>query len=117
MSDEKSPISFDANILRLPAKGMPVRIEAGLYRMAQEELNNVMQHAEASHARLRLVTTPSEVRLIVDDDGRGFDAPAAPQGRFGLLGLSERARHNYLFARAVVGREFATPAVLRSDLH
>lgn len=28
MSDDKSPISFDANILRLPAKGMPVRIEA-----------------------------------------------------------------------------------------
>lgn len=31
--------------------------------------------------------------------------------------MSERARLNYLYARAVIGREFAMPSVLRSDLH
>jgi hypothetical protein len=31
--------------------------------------------------------------------------------------LSDRARTNYLYARAVIGREYATPAVMRSDLH
>jgi hypothetical protein len=34
-----------------------------------------------------------------------------------LDSLSERARHNYLYARAVVGREFSAPAVQLSDLH
>jgi hypothetical protein len=50
-------------------------------------------------------------------EGRALSFPCDMHGRVHLDGLSDRARHNYLFARAVVGREFATPAVLRSDLH
>jgi hypothetical protein len=50
-------------------------------------------------------------------EGRALSFPCDMHGRVHLDGLSERARHNYLFARAVVGREYATPAVLRADLH
>lgn len=74
------------------SRPLPVRIETGLYRIVQEALNNVMQHAQAEHAEVKLVSTPNEVRLVVADDGRGFDPETAPQGRFGLVGLSERAR-------------------------
>lgn len=74
------------------SRPLPVRIETGLYRIAQEALSNVVQHAQAQHAEVQLVTTPEEVRLVVADDGRGFDPETAPQGRFGLVGLSERAR-------------------------
>ncbi|HZD11773.1 MAG TPA: GAF domain-containing sensor histidine kinase [Candidatus Binatia bacterium] len=74
------------------SRPLPARIEAGLYRIAQEALNNVVQHAQARHAKVRLMTTASQVRLVVEDDGRGFDVQEAPDGRFGLLGLSERAR-------------------------
>jgi two-component system NarL family sensor kinase len=70
---------------------LPVRVEAGLFRIAQEALNNVIQHAEARRARVTLETTADAVRLVVEDDGRGFVAEQAPQGRFGLLGISERA--------------------------
>jgi hypothetical protein len=45
------------------------------------------------------------------DSGRGFAFPCDPQGRVDLDQLSERARNNYLFARALVGRELAVPAV------
>jgi hypothetical protein len=44
--------------------------------------------------------------------GRGMAFPCDAAGRVELDALSERARHNYLYARAVVGREFATPAVV-----
>lgn len=71
---------------------LPVRVEAGLFRIAQEALNNVIQHAGARKARMTLETTAEAVRLIVEDDGRGFVAEQAPEGRFGLVGLSERAR-------------------------
>lgn len=74
------------------SRPLPVRIETGLYRIAQEALNNVVQHAQAEHAEVQLVSTPDEVRLVISDDGRGFDPETAPQGRFGLVGLSERAR-------------------------
>jgi hypothetical protein len=50
-------------------------------------------------------------------EGRALSFPCDMHGRVHLDALSDRARHNYLFARAVVGREYATPAVMRSDLH
>jgi hypothetical protein len=53
-----------------------------------------------------------ELRFIsLFDSGRGFAFPCDPQGRVDLDRLSERARNNYLYARAVVGRELAVPAV------
>ena len=45
------------------------------------------------------------------DSGRGYAFPCDPTGHVELDQLSERARNNYLFARAVVGRELAVPAV------
>ena len=45
--------------------------------------------------------------------GRALAFPCDAQGGVSLDALSERARENYLFARAVVGRDFANPIVLR----
>ncbi len=45
--------------------------------------------------------------------GRGFAFPCDPNGRVDMDRLTERARNNYLFARAMVGRELAMPAVER----
>lgn len=44
-------------------------------------------------------------------DGRGYAFPCDAQGKVDLDGLSEQARNNYLYARAMVGRELAAPAV------
>lgn len=43
--------------------------------------------------------------------GRGYAFPCDARGCVDLDALSERARNNYLFARAMVGRDLATPAV------
>jgi two-component system NarL family sensor kinase len=83
------PVSFEVTGGNHP---LPVRIEAGLYRIAQEALANILQHAAASRAYIRLVTTPAQVTLLVEDDGHGFDPAEIPEGRFGLVGLAERAR-------------------------
>lgn len=50
------------------------------------------------------------------DHGRGFAFPCDPAGRVDMDQLSDRARLNYLYARAMVGRELAAPAV-RRGLH
>jgi two-component system NarL family sensor kinase len=71
---------------------LPIRIEAGLYRIAQEALANALQHAGASSARMSLELTPTQAQLIVQDDGQGFDPAQVPAGRFGLQGMRERAR-------------------------
>jgi hypothetical protein len=44
-------------------------------------------------------------------EGRGFSFPCDERGDVNLDALSERARNNYLFARAMVGRELARPEV------
>ena len=49
--------------------------------------------------------------------GRGFSFPCDPQGHVDLDQLSDKARNNYLFARAMVGRDLAVPAVEQAVLH
>ena len=51
------------------------------------------------------------------NEGRALAFPCDALGSVELDALSERARNNYLYARAVVGVEFAVPAVLRRGLH
>jgi hypothetical protein len=51
------------------------------------------------------------------DEGRGFSFPCDSAGRVNIDALSDRARSNYFFARTVIGREFAMPAVQPCDLH
>lgn len=70
-------------------------LEDELYRIGQEALTNALRHARASRITLRLGYEPARVRLVVEDDGRGFDE-ARPQGditngHFGIQGLRERA--------------------------
>ncbi len=51
------------------------------------------------------------------DSGRGFAFPCDPKGQVDLDKLSDRARNNYLYARAMVGRELACPAVKPAAMH
>lgn len=71
-------------------------VELALYRIAQEALSNVVRHAKASRATLKISFDEKEVGLEVCDDGIGFQMPKsptdfAPSGHFGLLGMRERA--------------------------
>lgn len=64
-------------------------LEDAIYRLVQEALTNVVKHADASAARVRLYEDAGHVELEVSDDGRGFITDDAGQG-YGLLGMRER---------------------------
>ena len=49
--------------------------------------------------------------------GRGYAFPCDPQGQVDLDRMSENARNNYFYARAMVGRELSAPAVESAMLH
>jgi PAS domain S-box-containing protein len=67
-------------------------VESALFRIAQEACTNIARHANARHASIDLRGDGRTVRVIVRDDGQGFDAEAAlNSGRLGLLGMRERA--------------------------
>jgi two-component system sensor histidine kinase UhpB len=64
--------------------------ELVLYRVAQESLTNVVRHASATCAELRLESLPGAVRLQVTDNGRGLNGPDVA-GSSGIRGMRERA--------------------------
>ena len=74
---------------------LPGHVEVALYRIAQEALQNVIKHAEASTVVVRLTSSPEGVRLVVSDDGQGFDEDsvegAEDRHSYGLVGIRERA--------------------------
>lgn len=74
------------------AVSLPPAVEVGLYRIAQEALQNALRHAAAGHVLIQLETSPDTARLTVQDDGRGFPSEEDSSGRFGLVGMRERAR-------------------------
>lgn len=90
----------------LAARGMQTRLDADLadvtidpeaaalvYRAAQEALRNVVTHSAALHVRIGLDAGDGSVRLVVDDDGRGFSTAT----------LDERASDGHVGLRSVAG--------------
>jgi signal transduction histidine kinase/ligand-binding sensor protein len=72
---------------------LPIKLEEELYRIAQEGLNNVVKHAEATKVQIRLRYEANALSLEMIDDGKGFDpAVAHRSGGFGLQGIQERVQ-------------------------
>ena len=71
---------------------LPPDVEQTIYRIAQEALNNVVRHAQASTLTLHL-KNGNHIELTIADNGQGF-LPTSPSStkRFGLVGMQERAR-------------------------
>ncbi len=67
------------------------QLETLFYRSAQEAVRNVANHSHATHARIRLEQDVQHTRLVVEDDGQGFDS-SVEEGHFGLQMLGDLAR-------------------------
>jgi len=74
---------------------LPPHVEVALYRIAQEALQNVLKHAKATTVLVSLSAGDDVVRLVVSDDGQGFDeatvAEAEDRHSYGFVGIRERA--------------------------
>lgn len=68
---------------------IPAEVDEAGYRIVQESLTNVLRHAAAGHATVRVCYEPAAVRLTITDDGRG--GPPGGTG-LGLPGMRDRAR-------------------------
>jgi signal transduction histidine kinase len=86
-TSEATGIEIGVNLDALPA--LPDEVEIALYRIVQEALVNVVRHSGATSASVTAARVGDRLRLVIEDNGRGFD-PNAPTRRHGLLGMSER---------------------------
>lgn len=68
--------------------------ESELLRIGQEAVTNVVRHAAASQINIQLHFSRRRVKMTIADDGRGFsgEAPAVPNGHFGIIGMRERVQ-------------------------
>jgi signal transduction histidine kinase len=72
---------------------LPPDVETTIFRIAQESLSNVRRHAQAGAVSICLEQQGArDVRIVVQDDGIGFDLTTVPDDRFGLEGIRQRAR-------------------------
>ncbi len=78
------------------ADRLPANTELAIFRIVQEALKNVEQHARASQVKVRLESDADGITAFIEDDGVGFVGPETPselaeRGHFGLMGMQERA--------------------------
>lgn len=76
----------------LPGDRLPPQLETSVFRIVQEGISNARKHAHARHLRIDLTRSAASVRILVADDGRGFDPSRVPEERFGLEGIRQRSR-------------------------
>jgi signal transduction histidine kinase len=71
----------------------PPELEINFYRILQEGISNILKHSEATQAEIRIVNDGTHLRLLIEDNGRGFPAAQRENGgeSLGLIGIAERA--------------------------
>jgi signal transduction histidine kinase len=73
------------------AEDLPAVVKTTIFRVVQEAFTNILKHASASNVSLVVARDENQLRVIVDDDGKGLDRDAAmAPGHLGLRGIRER---------------------------
>jgi signal transduction histidine kinase len=88
-TEARTRIPIKLSLTTAPA--VPPDVTIAFYRIAQEAMNNVVRHSKARRAWVTLSCRDGLVKLVVGDDGRGFDASRAGPEQFGLRIMRERA--------------------------
>jgi two-component system sensor histidine kinase DegS len=76
---------------------LPHEAQLALFRIAQEALSNIRRHAQASKVVIRLESAAGRLRMLITDNGKGFEVPVqitdlSIGGKLGLIGMQERAQ-------------------------
>ncbi|MFZ6029500.1 MAG: two-component regulator propeller domain-containing protein [Chloroflexota bacterium] len=72
-------------------RSLPPEVQVGLYRIAQESLNNIFKYARATHVEVHLALSPAGANLEIRDNGVGFDAAQVRPASMGQRIMRERA--------------------------
>lgn len=83
-------LHVELHVTGTPRLAGPAAFDA-LFRAAQEALTNARRHGAAERVQLSVISDDAGTRLVVTDDGSGFDTTRVGHDGFGLLGMRERA--------------------------
>lgn len=94
---ERAGTSLELNLPKQIDASLPPAVEQGVYRIAQEALENIVRHAEAGAIAVSLEPGDHNLTLLVQDNGQGIEPDAWPASapdnpdRLGIQGMRERA--------------------------
>ena len=71
-------------------ESLPEKLQVDIFRILQEQLNNIFKHAEATYAKISLTMQDSQIILLIADNGKGNDLLQVSNG-IGILNIKSRA--------------------------
>jgi signal transduction histidine kinase len=95
---ERSGTALELQLPDRMATNLSQSTEQGIYRIAQETLENIVRHAGARSIWVRLSEADHQIHLVIEDDGLGIGSGAVPAAgdeasdRFGVRGMRERSQ-------------------------
>jgi PAS domain S-box-containing protein len=87
-------VRIQCSLKDLEDYALPQELHLAIYRIIQEQLNNIIKYAEARSARIKVVNTSSYLKLCIQDDGKGFNIKAKRKG-LGITNMISRAESVY----------------------
>ncbi|MCP9753515.1 PAS domain-containing protein [Ferruginibacter sp. HRS2-29] len=93
------------------------KVKLNLFRIIQEQINNIVKHADASIITLLLLAADKMVQLTITDNGKGFDVSQVPGG-IGLSNMMERANiiHATTVTTSVIGEGTTFTLKVNADI-
>lgn len=110
--------------LRGKERRLPSGMEVAIYRLIQEACSNAIKHAEATHIMLEIAFTDKQVKVLIKDNGKGFDVDLVQsqlkkgsETRYGLIGMRERVEmlEGRLDIRSAMGEGTRIEAVIPTN--
>jgi len=90
MVSKSSMLTFQQEIENVDENAIPEKLKLSIYRIAQEQVNNIIKYARASNIHLKLIRENKKLLLSIKDDGVGFD-PSKKASGIGLMNIRTRA--------------------------
>ncbi|MDR3713729.1 MAG: PAS domain-containing protein [Puia sp.] len=84
------PIKIEFRHEGIPEKTLDEKLQLTIFRIVQEQLNNILKHANAGRASIVLTKRANKIQLVISDDGGGCDLSEERQG-VGLINIRSRA--------------------------
>jgi signal transduction histidine kinase len=94
------PIRIEFHEEGVIEKELDEKLQLDILRIVQEQLNNVIKHANASRATIHLTRQENEIALVISDNGEGCDTSIEKSG-VGLINIRSRAEANHGWVKIV----------------
>lgn len=112
------PLKFDFRVESIDEELLDEKLQLAIFRIVQEQMNNIIKHAQASVATILLSGQADKIELVISDNGRGCNILKESKG-VGIMNMKSRVElyHGTLTIESKPGRGYTLKAILPLDGH